>query len=561
MFKKNLFLSLVICGSVLGIVSHSYAGAPKEKSVFEGRNKIYVVLTDPQGDIFNPAFMKVLRNVTEEIFYLPGVDRPGLVSLTMNNTMNFRDVMEDGFEGGTIIPENFEYSSGDYAQIKENVLKSPYVGQLVSFDLASAMIVVPFFSDTDGQALTRDIEKILPDNSQIRFFMIGYAPFSVELKKEIQRSLWFLILSIAGALVLFLVSKRERVNRIYPDLAQSTAGFALRRYIYLLILLTAGLGLAMNSYVGNRGSGPTLLNPDTAYQKAQKAIAAQFFFSMDSIIVLAKSPKGCTDPATVAALDQFHWFVSGLPGVKSVRSLSETVKKLNAFYHENNLKWRVVPREQEVLIAATSLIEPKTGMLDDSGLIMPVLIFLKDHDPRTLLEVREGIRSFRSDPGLVSFHIAGGVAEKEALINEKISSLIKIIICVVLTLLFLITRLLLPFRQTVDLCFLFCIILTLTAGVMSGLGIGLNIDTLSGVGLGAAICFCFLIRNFLRVRAGNDGLILLILGFALSGGLLSNVNFIFRPVLIIEIMLILTWLMRVRSFPAKAGPAGPSVKI
>ena len=38
---------------------------------------LYVVVETTRGDIYDPAYLEVLRRVTDELVLMPGVDRPG----------------------------------------------------------------------------------------------------------------------------------------------------------------------------------------------------------------------------------------------------------------------------------------------------------------------------------------------------------------------------------------------------------------------------------------------------------------------------------------------------
>ena len=43
---------------------------------FGGANRLLIALRPRQGDIFTPAFFERLKKVTDEVFFLPGVNRP-----------------------------------------------------------------------------------------------------------------------------------------------------------------------------------------------------------------------------------------------------------------------------------------------------------------------------------------------------------------------------------------------------------------------------------------------------------------------------------------------------
>ncbi|MCB9772183.1 MAG: hypothetical protein H6754_06495 [Candidatus Omnitrophica bacterium] len=629
---------------------------------FDQRNQISVILTNTQGDIFNPTFFKTLKDLAEEIFYLPGVDRTNILSLFTNN-LSFREVIEDGFAGKMIIPENFSNSQAEFDAVKNNLSKSLYVGKLVSYDYRSALISVPFYRAEQGLELTRRIEQLLPSSGNIQSSLLGMTPFMIEIKKQLSHSMFALIFSWFISVILFSLITRKASSifcliiaplltitlqcvpfgifnfpihpYVFPviittfilsftDIAWITlnttkidtrvpiwltllptmslcflgsdwayqilylaisgtvslfivryfflnsipttlkgfkisiisSGFKLSRVIrkiIMLSLLIAGLTLASKIVIGNLGAGSSMLRNDSPYLEKQLSMTKNFAFALDSILVLAISPeKGCTDPATVSVAEEFHWSLSNIPGVRTIWSLGNTVKKINAFYHENYLKWITVPREKATLIASTSVLDSRSGLLDQSGLIFPITIFLENHNPQVLTQIYEGIKSFESPDNLLSFKIVGGTAGTEAIINEMIKASWKIILLILLLTFLVITRFFFHAHTTINLCFLYITILSLTLGLSVVLGINLYIDTIAALVLSSCVCFYFLwtLQNMIASRKKLSH-ILLLLCVLISGGLFSQVNFIFRTAGIAECMLIITWLVGFNLFPVK----------
>ena len=109
------------------------------RNTFGGANRVLVALRQHEGDIYNPQFMEKLRAATDEVFFIPGVDRATVTSLFTPN-VRFIEVVEDGFAGGNVIPAEFEATPEDLETVRENVLKSGRVGRLVANDHRAAMI-------------------------------------------------------------------------------------------------------------------------------------------------------------------------------------------------------------------------------------------------------------------------------------------------------------------------------------------------------------------------------------------------------------------------------------
>jgi predicted RND superfamily exporter protein len=106
---------------------------------FGGANRVLIALMAKNGDMFTPEFFKTLKSATDEVFFLPGVDRSQVQSLFTPN-VRYLEVVEDGFAGGPVIPSNFQPTPADFATVRENIIKSGKVGQLVANDFSGALI-------------------------------------------------------------------------------------------------------------------------------------------------------------------------------------------------------------------------------------------------------------------------------------------------------------------------------------------------------------------------------------------------------------------------------------
>jgi predicted RND superfamily exporter protein len=104
-----------------------------------GANRVLVALMVEQGEIFTKEFFTELKRVTDEVTFLPAVDRPQVQSLFTPN-VRYIEVVEDGFSGGDVIPADFTPSPANFARIRENIIKSGKLGQLVANDFTGAIV-------------------------------------------------------------------------------------------------------------------------------------------------------------------------------------------------------------------------------------------------------------------------------------------------------------------------------------------------------------------------------------------------------------------------------------
>ncbi|MBS0293043.1 MAG: MMPL family transporter [Proteobacteria bacterium] len=120
---------------------HAYMQAFLQHAAqFSGANRIMVsVQWKGEGDIYNPEFLKVLREITDEVFFIPGVNRGQVFSLFTPN-VRYVEVTENGFVGEVLIPSRFTADAQGLAQVRSNVAKSGQIGRLVSKNQHAAMV-------------------------------------------------------------------------------------------------------------------------------------------------------------------------------------------------------------------------------------------------------------------------------------------------------------------------------------------------------------------------------------------------------------------------------------
>ncbi len=106
---------------------------------FGGANLVLTAIVQKDGSIYNPAFMETLRKATDEVFFLPGIDRSRVSSL-FTPDVRFIEVVEGGFSGGNVIPADFTPTPAMLERVRNNVAKSTVVGRLVANDHTAAMV-------------------------------------------------------------------------------------------------------------------------------------------------------------------------------------------------------------------------------------------------------------------------------------------------------------------------------------------------------------------------------------------------------------------------------------
>ncbi|MBW2366847.1 MAG: MMPL family transporter [Deltaproteobacteria bacterium] len=124
------------------------------RQAFGGANRILIALRTQKGDIFTPEFFDLLKRITDDVFFIPGVDRTRVKSIFTPN-VRFTEVVEDGIAAGNVIPANFRPTAEGLAQVRRNILKANIMGRLVANDFSAAIISAELmeFHPTTGEQL------------------------------------------------------------------------------------------------------------------------------------------------------------------------------------------------------------------------------------------------------------------------------------------------------------------------------------------------------------------------------------------------------------------------
>lgn len=113
-------------------------------------NALRIVVEAPEGEgIFSARYIDLLKQINDEVYLLPNVDRPFMKSLWMPS-VRWTGVTEFGYEGGPVMPQGYNGTDRAVAQFRENVLRSGEVGQLVAPDFQSSIIYIPLTENADN---------------------------------------------------------------------------------------------------------------------------------------------------------------------------------------------------------------------------------------------------------------------------------------------------------------------------------------------------------------------------------------------------------------------------
>ena len=252
-------------------------------------NAVRIAVENPGGSIYDARYLDTLARINDEVFLLPGVDRPFMKSLWTPNT-RWVGVTEEGLDGGPVIPEGYDGSPDSMRKLQANVARSGEIGQTVARDARSSVIYVPLLAaDAQGQpldyrVLSGALEKIRAryEPQGVRIHVTGFAKIVGDLIDGLRQVLLFFAaaIAIAAAMVFWytrcvrstlLVVLSSLIAVVWQLGLLPTLGFALDPYSMLVPFLIFAIGMShgaqkMNGIMQDIGRG------------AHKLVAARFTF-------------------------------------------------------------------------------------------------------------------------------------------------------------------------------------------------------------------------------------------------------------------------------------------
>jgi predicted RND superfamily exporter protein len=252
-------------------------------------NAVRIVVENPAGSIYDRRYLDTLAKINDEVFLLPGVERPFMKSLWTPNT-RWTGVTEEGLEGGPVIPEDYDGETASLHKLETNIARSGEIGQTVALDARSSVIYVPLSAvDAQGQpldyrVLSAALEKIRAkyEVQGVRIHVTGFAKIVGDLIDGLRQVLLFfgVAIAIAAAMVYwFTRCARSTVLVVVSSLIAvvwqlgllPTLGYALDPYSMLVPFLIFAIGMShgaqkMNGIMQDIGRG------------AHKLVAARFTF-------------------------------------------------------------------------------------------------------------------------------------------------------------------------------------------------------------------------------------------------------------------------------------------
>jgi len=253
-------------------LNHEYMQTyTKHAKDFGGANNIMVAVSAKNGNIFSPEFFDGLKEVHDQLYFIPGINRTTVKSLYSPST-RFTEVVEDGFAGGPVIPADFVANSTGLNIVKNNVEKAGVVGRLVANDYSSAMVsarLMEFNPKTgeklDTLAIATQLEVELREklvNDTIDIHIIGFAKMAGDVAEGAKGVVQFFLIAIVITAIMVYLFSRSIILTFLPLLCSLIAvvwqmglltllGFGLDPMSILVPFLVFAVGVSHSVQVIN----------------------------------------------------------------------------------------------------------------------------------------------------------------------------------------------------------------------------------------------------------------------------------------------------------------------
>jgi predicted RND superfamily exporter protein len=252
----------------------------QRKTLVSQANSVRIIVERKHGHgIIDANYLATLRHINDDVFLLPGVKREQLKSLWTPNT-RWTAVTERGFEGGTVIPDDYDGTPDNLQRVRLNIERSGEVGQLVALDFQSSTLIVPLVErdpETGGELdyaeLSRRLEVLRAkySDADIHIRITGFAKVVGDLIEGMtQVSVFFALAATICAGIVFWYTRCVRstalvmlcsiVAVVWQLGLLPLLGYSLDPYAVLVPFLVFSIGMShgaqkMNGIMQDIGRG------------------------------------------------------------------------------------------------------------------------------------------------------------------------------------------------------------------------------------------------------------------------------------------------------------------
>lgn len=233
-------------------------------------NAVTIVVENKNGSIYDATYQELLRKINGQVFLIDGVDRAFIQSLWMAS-VRWTAVTEQGFDGGPVMPPDYDGSPESLRRLKANVESAGLVGSLVALNERSSALFVPLLerdSDTgeplDYKAFTDSINAISEEYSDqgVEIHVIGFAKLVGDLIHGLIQVLsYFVVAAVVVSIIVYWYSRCaistavvvgcSLIGVIWQLGVMQLFGFVLDPFSVLVPFLVFAIGVSHGSQMIN----------------------------------------------------------------------------------------------------------------------------------------------------------------------------------------------------------------------------------------------------------------------------------------------------------------------
>ncbi len=130
------------------------------RSQFGGANTVTMILQVREGDIFNPTTLQKIKDITDELYFIPGVDRFKILSISVNFLLDMV-VTSGGWDFRPLMWPEVPKTPESIADLRAKIYASAFYGSFVWFDGKKTLITADFFEDEiDYTVVFKELRRI-----------------------------------------------------------------------------------------------------------------------------------------------------------------------------------------------------------------------------------------------------------------------------------------------------------------------------------------------------------------------------------------------------------------
>ena len=208
--------------------SHPYVKIHnKFREIFGGANLLLISVEVKEGTIFNKKTLSIIKDISEELVKIPGVDRYKILSIAQRKVKDLK-VTDWGIETTAIMYPHLPKNDAEMEKLKRAIYSNDLIyGSLVSMDSKAALILSDFFEeDVDYQYLFNKLHEIRSkyEDKNTTISIVGNPVLLGIVRSLVGEVVLILVLSSVVVLIYMYFTYQSKRAMFVPILAAVLSG-------------------------------------------------------------------------------------------------------------------------------------------------------------------------------------------------------------------------------------------------------------------------------------------------------------------------------------------------